>query len=151
MAESIDLSSLSFDELIAFRERINLAIWDTEEWQEVTVPTGTWEIGKDIPAGHWTIKAADGVLCWIKYGDLLNESSNVNIRAKIYIDKIVISPNHTSYKPLEDNTEIDIDMKEVKNSPLNGSMGTYLTDRFTLCPPRFLPIPQWTGRQTASG
>lgn len=56
LAESIDLSGLSFDELIALKNRINLAMWESEKWQEVTVPPGTWKIGEDIPAGHWTIR-----------------------------------------------------------------------------------------------
>ena len=57
-AESIDLTGLSFDELVALKDKINMAIWECEEWQEVTVPIGVWKIGEDIPAGHWTIKVA---------------------------------------------------------------------------------------------
>lgn len=34
-------------------------LWDCDEWQEVTVPQGVWEVGKDIPSGTWTIKCAD--------------------------------------------------------------------------------------------
>ena len=56
-AAEIDLSSMSFDELIALKDKINLAIWNSAEWQEVTVPQGLWEVGADIPAGKWTIKA----------------------------------------------------------------------------------------------
>lgn len=55
----IDLSGLSFDELIALRDRLNLAIWNSQEWQEVTVPIGAWKIGEDIPVGKWTIRMAD--------------------------------------------------------------------------------------------
>ena len=53
------LSGLSFDELIALREQLNLAIWNCQEWQEVTVPIGTWVVGVDIPAGHWSIRPAN--------------------------------------------------------------------------------------------
>ena len=66
-ADSIDLSNLSFDELVSLREEINLALWKTEEWQQVTVPAGTYIIGKDIPAGHWTIKPAKDSTCLIGY------------------------------------------------------------------------------------
>ena len=55
-ADLPDISGLSYDELIALKDQINLAIWNSDEWQEVTVPAGTWKIGEDIPAGHWTIK-----------------------------------------------------------------------------------------------
>ena len=54
-ASDIDLSGMSFDELVALKEKINLALWSSNEWQEVTVPAGIWEVGKDIPVGHWLI------------------------------------------------------------------------------------------------
>lgn len=72
-ADPIDLSGMSFDDLVALREQINLAIWNSQEWQEVTVPAGTWEIGKDIPAGHWTIKPANDFVCSIYYCSELDE------------------------------------------------------------------------------
>ncbi len=56
----IDLSGMTYDELVALKDQINLAIWNSQEWQEVTVPIGVWKIGEDIPAGHWTIKLAPG-------------------------------------------------------------------------------------------
>ena len=52
-----DLSGLSYDDLVALKDQINLAIWNSAEWQEVEVPQGVWEVGADIPAGHWTILA----------------------------------------------------------------------------------------------
>ena len=55
----VDLSSMTFDELIALKDKINLAIWNSQEWQEVTVPQGVWKIGEDIPEGHWAIKCAN--------------------------------------------------------------------------------------------
>ena len=55
-ADLPDISSLSYDELVQLKDQLNLAIWNSQEWQEVTVPPGTWKIGEDIPAGHWTIK-----------------------------------------------------------------------------------------------
>ena len=55
-ADLPDIGSLSFDELVQLRDQINIAMWHTEEWQEVTVPGGLWKIGEDIPAGHWSIR-----------------------------------------------------------------------------------------------
>ena len=57
-ASSVDLSGMTFDELVALREQLNLAIWNSAEWQEVTVPQGIWDVGKDIPAGHGSIRVA---------------------------------------------------------------------------------------------
>ena len=59
MAE-IDLSGMTYDELVALKDQINKAMWECEEWQEVTVPQGVWEIGVDIPEGHWTILPEKG-------------------------------------------------------------------------------------------
>ena len=68
-----DLSSMSFDELISLREQLNLAIWNSKEWQKVEVPAGTYLIGKDIPAGHWTIIPYYDTLCNIFYFNLLSK------------------------------------------------------------------------------
>ena len=56
LADLPDLSGLSYDELVQLRDQINIAIWNSAEWQEVSVPPGLWKIGDDIPAGHWTIR-----------------------------------------------------------------------------------------------
>lgn len=55
-ADLPDISGLNYDELVELKNQINLAIWNSQEWQEVTVPPGLWKIGEDIPAGHWTIR-----------------------------------------------------------------------------------------------
>lgn len=54
-AETFDLSGLSYDELIALHKRVGLAIIQSDEWKEVTVPVGTYIVGKDIPAGDYTV------------------------------------------------------------------------------------------------
>jgi len=59
LADLPDLTGLSFDDLIKLREKVNLAIFSSDGWQEVTVPAGIWKIGKDIPAGHWSFRPAN--------------------------------------------------------------------------------------------
>ena len=54
-----DISSLSYDELVTLKNKINLAIQDSKEWQEVQVPQGEWIVGEDIPVGKWTVRCAD--------------------------------------------------------------------------------------------
>lgn len=58
VAES-DLASLSFDELLELRNQLNAEIMSRPEWKEVTVPTGTWYTGIDIPVGFYSIIATD--------------------------------------------------------------------------------------------
>lgn len=57
---AVDLSGMTFDELIALREQLNIAIWNSQEWKSVDVPTGVWIVGDDIPAGHWTVTNTEG-------------------------------------------------------------------------------------------
>lgn len=73
-ADLPDISNLSFEELVQLKDQINLAIWNSQEWQEVTVPIGMWKIGEDIPAGHWTITPIPDTYCSLWYGDVVNET-----------------------------------------------------------------------------
>ena len=70
----VDLSGMSFDELVALRDQIDLAIWNSQEWQEVEVPQGVWRVGEDIPAGKWTVKPVSGGQTYVKIGASLNET-----------------------------------------------------------------------------
>jgi len=51
----IDLSSLSYEELVALRQQVDATLWASEEWQEVEVPAGVYIIGEDIPAGRYVL------------------------------------------------------------------------------------------------
>lgn len=76
VAEDIDLSALTYDELVVLRDRCLAEMQLRDEWQEVTVPIGVYEVGKDIPAAHWTITAAPSEYGWgsITYCDALDGS-----------------------------------------------------------------------------
>lgn len=68
---SADFAGMSLDELIDLRDQIQRAMWETDEWQSVQVPEGVYEIGVDIPVGHWNIAVA-GSTC-VKWGAELDE------------------------------------------------------------------------------
>ena len=51
----VDLSGMTFDELIALQQQVNEALWASDGWQEGEVPSGYYEVGVDIPAGRWTV------------------------------------------------------------------------------------------------
>lgn len=74
--KTIDLDLMTFTELVALRNKINMAIWNSQEWEEVTVPEGIWEIGADIPAGKWTIEAHPKGQLTLTYGKELKEGGN---------------------------------------------------------------------------
>lgn len=52
-----DLSSMTYDDLIALNRQIIAEIMNRPEWKEVTVPAGMWIIGQDIPEGYYSIRA----------------------------------------------------------------------------------------------
>lgn len=102
----IDLSDMSFDELVELKEKIDLAMWQSEEWKKVIVPQELWIIGINIPAGHWTIKAQDGERIKIQYGE------SVYNRVQWEISEYVFSPTYEFYKEEYGPTQIDIEMED---------------------------------------
>lgn len=67
-AADIDISGLTFDELLDLQKQVSDALWASPEWQDVAVPAGVYQIGVDIPAGRWELRAQDGY-GWIYYGE----------------------------------------------------------------------------------
>lgn len=59
MAEGIDLSGLSYEDLLELRQQVDAAIWASDGWQEVKVPAGVYVIGEDIPSGRWSVTPSD--------------------------------------------------------------------------------------------
>lgn len=59
-AEGVDLSYLSFAQLLQMQQIINEEIVRRPEWKKTTVPVGVWTVGVDIPAGSYSISALDG-------------------------------------------------------------------------------------------
>ena len=111
MAE-IDLSGMSYDELVALQERINLAIWNSKEWQEVTVPQGVWKVGEDIPEGHWTITAA-GNYTSIETGTALDDiGKDIDIwQSDGYFCEHIYSPSYFAFDVNQHVQKLDIKLK----------------------------------------
>lgn len=111
-AEAIDLSGMSYEELVALREQVDLAIWNSEEWQEVEVPQGVYVVGQDIPAGKWTIKAADGITADVEWGDMLDASgAGLAWGGRIYEMEFLKSVNYRYYEKGQ-STEVTWDLKD---------------------------------------
>ena len=112
LADLPDISSLSYDELVQLKDQINLAMWNSQEWQEVTVPIGVWAVGKDIPVGHWSISLSPDVSTkWasIKYCDKLDASgtdTGNRFDCKIYAYLDVAAPGNDNYPQM-----IDLDLQ----------------------------------------
>lgn len=109
-----DIRELSYNELVALKNQINLAMWECDEWQEVTVPQGVWVVGEDIPAGHWTVKCADGWRCVdVKWGEYLNESGeSISWRGRCSMINYVYNPNSPGFDPYKHSTEYSFEVRE---------------------------------------
>ena len=112
LADIPDISHLTFDELVELKEQINLAIWNCQEWQEVLVPEGIYQIGKDIPEGHWSIRTAaqSHTIFNVSYFDKVDAvGKGVDRNAYLFIQELA-SPGFSAFG--EVNAEVaDIDMK----------------------------------------
>ena len=69
----VDISGLSFEELVALQTKVNQALWDSDGWNQVTVPEGVYKIGEDIPAGRWTLKRAKNDYTYMRVGKRFTE------------------------------------------------------------------------------
>lgn len=111
-ATTIDLSGMSYQELVALKDQINIAMWKSQEWQEVTVPQGVWLVGVDIPAGHWTIKAKVKQ-SYIKIGTVLDVTKkDIDIWASdFFYNESIYSPEYRYYEAGRDKIEIDLELQ----------------------------------------
>ncbi len=83
VAEDVDLSNLTYDELVTLRNRCQQEMFSRDEWQEVTVPPGVYIVGVDIPAGTWTVHCSEEntrilSLQWsrLEWGDALDNNEH---------------------------------------------------------------------------
>lgn len=112
-AEAFDLSGLSYEELVALKDQINLAMWESEEWEEVYVPQGVYQVGVDIPAGHWTIKATEGNRTKTTWCTKLDASGkNVDFTGTMFDIENIYSPTWFSFNANEHVTFVDYDLKD---------------------------------------
>lgn len=112
LSYAADVINMTYDDLVAMKDQLNHAIWNSEEWQEVEVPQGVWIIGEDIPVGKWTIKAADGLKTSVYWCDRLNESeTSMSWNGDVHEYKTIYSKTHHNYEK-GDVTEVTWNFKE---------------------------------------
>ena len=111
-ADLPDISNLSYDELVQLKDSINLAMWNSQEWQEVTVPQGIWIVGEDIPAGTWTVKCATDSFSVVSFGDTLNEMGTDIEYTQYYHYETITSPDSNIYEKDKDITEYTSTVKD---------------------------------------
>lgn len=75
IADTIDLSGMSYIELKALQNQVIAALWAHDDLGSVEVPAGVYRIGDEIPAGRWEIHAnPEAWLLRVRYGNKLNST-----------------------------------------------------------------------------
>ena len=105
----IDLSGMSYDELVALKDQINIAIWNSEEWQEVDVPQGVWIVGEDIPAGKWTITTKPESSVMISIG---NSTVYDGTTVSAFAVEVVYSPDAYFFDENSDATSWTVELED---------------------------------------
>lgn len=109
----IDLSGMTYDELLDLRAQVDQALWASDGWQEVDVPSGVYVVGEDIPAGRWTLTCDSVMSSLVIYptkADYDNQTYNMKDMAVVSSDNpynltavagecIAISGNAVTFKP----------------------------------------------------
>ena len=110
----VDLSGMSYQELVELKDAINLAMWQCDEWQEVEVPQGVWKVGEDIPAGHWTVKTISRYTSTIAVGTVLNTmGKRIDVwSSPVYYYDMVTNENNEYFDKNVDKSKIDIVLKD---------------------------------------
>lgn len=120
-AEDIDLSGLSYAELVALKDRINLAMWESDEWQEVIVPQGVWIVGEDIPAGHWTMKPAGNSVI-LNIGDRLGpDGISISSYSSIWVNEFIVSSNSPTFDQFNHRDEFSYELENGHYIIITGS------------------------------
>lgn len=100
----IDLSSLSYDELISLINGAQLEIMKSDKWQEVEVPPGTYVVGKDIPAGQWTIAVHDSGYVDFEIGTAIKSNGEIDYMSCLDDYKHITLIGKSSFLYTEGNT-----------------------------------------------
>ncbi len=92
-ATEIDLSGMTYAELIDLQAKIQRAIMETEEWQEVNVPAGLYRVGVDIPAGKWNVS-------------MINKWARIKIGTKLESNQNEVSSKSPDYYTVQINKDV---------------------------------------------
>lgn len=124
-----DLSGMSYDELVALKDQVQRTIWESEKWEEVTVPQGIYQVGRQIPPGKWTVLCKANGAGEIEVADSLRENgTKVTFPPKA--SKTIYNPESRLYSEgdatewtveLFDGEYVAISMSSLVFTPYNGA------------------------------
>ena len=114
----IDLTGMTFDELVELRQKVDTAIFASDGWQEVSVPAGIYKIGEDIPVGKWVVAPTEGSTALVCLGESVN-SNGMEIADQFYSEQITSESD--SYADYNKVREVTLDLQEGTYIEINSS------------------------------
>lgn len=114
----IDLTGMTYNELVELRQKVDKAIFESDGWQEVSVPAGLYKIGEDIPTGKWVVTPADGSTAFVSLGTNI-DSNGMELADSFYNE--TITSESDSYAEYNSIREVTLQLQdgayiEIKNS-----------------------------------
>ena len=96
--------------LFNLAQDIDAKLRTMDNWEEVVVPPGLWEIGKHIPAGLWTIWPMENSHASMFCSDRLNDQGYPDKWAVRNGNGFILSPSNPEYDPhiFKDRWSIDV-------------------------------------------
>lgn len=73
VVNTFPVDGMSFEELVALKNRLNMEIWNSYSWDRVLVPHGVYKVGENIPAGHWKVEPPINSFIDVNYGSEKND------------------------------------------------------------------------------
>ena len=109
----VDISGLTYDELVNLVNEAQMLIMKSDKWQEVEVPEGTYLIGTDIPAGKWTISCNEHYYVELEVGYKIKPNGSVDMLADMdnYMYSSLYGQKYSLYNE-GDTSFITWDLKE---------------------------------------
>ncbi len=88
-ADTIDLSGMTYDELIELIDEAQRQIMFSDYWQEVEVPQGEYLVGVDIPEGKWIVTACPQAISYVSQRRLTLYRFGIELQNEGFYDYIV--------------------------------------------------------------
>lgn len=105
----VDISGLSYAELVTLQEQVTKQIMLTDQWQEVRVPAGAYLIGREIPAGKWTMAPQKGQTAIVMLGWELND---VGTSFDHWAERVQITDHTDSYAEYNPVESVSWELKD---------------------------------------
>ena len=114
-AQNFDLSQFSYSELQSIVTQATKEMMSRSEFQAVEVPLGVYQVGKEIPAGQWTVTKADKAwMSEVETGSTLKEDHNgIDMWGSGYNSSVLSDDNPSRTINLVDGYYVEISMGAV--------------------------------------